>query len=608
MCGIVGFTGAQQAAPILLEGLKRLEYRGYDSAGIAVQDDGRISTFKCSGLLENLYKLTDSGKNVYGVCGIGHTRWATHGAPTATNAHPHMSNDGHFAVVHNGIIENYAELREELRAHGYVFQSETDTEVIVNLLEMYYDGNFKRTVMKTIARLEGSYAIGIICDDHPGELMAVKNGCPLILGIGADENFFASDVTALIGHTRTVIYLDEGEFASITPDKISVYDCTGREIHKSASRVLWNTEAAEKGGYEHFMLKEIMEQPRAIKATIDPRIRDGRIELEGFGLTDEELRDIDKIVITACGSAYHAGCVGRYVIEELCRIPVQVELASELRYRNPIIDSHTLLIVVSQSGETADTIAALKECAARGAKTLAIVNVVGSTISKLAQGVLYTWAGPEIAVATTKGYTTQLAVLDLIAVYIAQKLGRIDEARYNELIAGICAQPERCQRAIDLNAQTQRLAKLYHGQSALFYIGRNLDYAACLEASLKLKEISYIHSEAYAAGELKHGTIALIDDKQLVVALACQTRLFEKLMSNIKEVKARGAQVLALAQEGERRIFAEADEVLLVPATDPLLLPIPEIVPLQLFAYYVAKDNGCDIDKPKNLAKSVTVE
>ena len=608
MCGIVGFTGAQQAAPILLEGLKRLEYRGYDSAGIAVQDDGRISTFKCSGLLENLYKLTDSGKNVYGVCGIGHTRWATHGAPTATNAHPHMSNDGHFAVVHNGIIENYAELREELRAHGYVFQSETDTEVIVNLLEMYYDGNFKRTVMKTIARLEGSYAIGIICDDHPGELMAVKNGCPLILGIGADENFFASDVTALIGHTRTVIYLDEGEFASITPDKISVYDCTGREIHKSASRVLWNTEAAEKGGYEHFMLKEIMEQPRAIKATIDPRIRDGRIELEGFGLTDEELRDIDKIVITACGSAYHAGCVGRYVIEELCRIPVQVELASELRYRNPIIDSHTLLIVVSQSGETADTIAALKECAARGAKTLAIVNVVGSTISKLAQGVLYTWAGPEIAVATTKGYTTQLAVLDLIAVYIAQKLGRINEARYNELIAGICALPERCQRAIDLNAQTQRLAKLYHGQSALFYIGRNLDYAACLEASLKLKEISYIHSEAYAAGELKHGTIALIDDKQLVVALACQTRLFEKLMSNIKEVKARGAQVLALAQEGERRIFAEADEVLLVPATDPLLLPIPEIVPLQLFAYYVAKDNGCDIDKPKNLAKSVTVE
>ena len=608
MCGIVGFTGAQQAAPILLEGLKRLEYRGYDSAGIAVQDDGRISTFKCSGLLENLYKLTDSGKNVYGVCGIGHTRWATHGAPTATNAHPHMSNDGHFAVVHNGIIENYAELREELRAHGYVFQSETDTEVIVNLLEMYYDGNFKRTVMKTIARLEGSYAIGIICDDHPGELMAVKNGCPLILGIGADENFFASDVTALIGHTRTVIYLDEGEFASITPDKISVYDCTGREIHKSASRVLWNTEAAEKGGYEHFMLKEIMEQPRAIKATIDPRIRDGRIELEGFGLTDEELRDIDKIVITACGSAYHAGCVGRYVIEELCRIPVQVELASELRYRNPIIDYHTLLIVVSQSGETADTIAALKECAARGAKTLAIVNVVGSTISKLAQGVLYTWAGPEIAVATTKGYTTQLAVLDLIAVYIAQKLGRIDEARYNELIAGICALPERCQRAIDLNAQTQRLAKLYHGQSAMFYIGRNLDYAACLEASLKLKEISYIHSEAYAAGELKHGTIALIDDKQLVVALACQTRLFEKLMSNIKEVKARGAQVLALAQEGERRIFAEADEVLLVPATDPLLLPIPEIVPLQLFAYYVAKDNGCDIDKPKNLAKSVTVE
>ena len=609
MCGIVGFTGAQQAAPILLEGLKRLEYRGYDSAGIAVQDDGRISTFKCSGLLENLYKLTDSGKNVYGVCGIGHTRWATHGAPTATNAHPHMSNDGHFAVVHNGIIENYAELREELRAHGYVFQSETDTEVIVNLLEMYYDGNFKRTVMKTIARLEGSYAIGIICDDHPGELMAVKNGCPLILGIGADENFFASDVTALIGHTRTVIYLDEGEFASITPDKISVYDCTGREIHKSASRVLWNTEAAEKGGYEHFMLKEIMEQPRALKATIAPRIKNGKIVLDDF---DEafraDFRYINRIVITACGSAYHAGCVGRYMIESLCRVPVEVDVASELRYRHPIVDEHTLLIAVSQSGETADTIAAIRECKAHGARVLTIVNVVGSTVAKLGDYVMYTWAGPEIAVATTKGYTTQIAVLDLLAVWMANERRTLAAPRYAELVAGIADLPERTQRSIDLNPQVSYLAERYCGNSSLFFIGRNIDYAVALEASLKLKEISYIHSEAYAAGELKHGTIALIDPGRLVVSLACYEELFDKTMSNIKEVKARGAKVLAVVNEGNRRVFAEADDVLFVPVTDPLFSAIPEILPLQLFAYHVARCNGCDIDKPRNLAKSVTVE
>ena len=609
MCGIVGFTGAQQAAPILLEGLKRLEYRGYDSAGIAVQDDGRISTFKCSGLLENLYKLTDSGKNVYGVCGIGHTRWATHGAPTATNAHPHMSNDGHFAVVHNGIIENYAELREELRAHGYVFQSETDTEVIVNLLEMYYDGNFKRTVMKTIARLEGSYAIGIICDDHPGELMAVKNGCPLILGIGADENFFASDVTALIGHTRTVIYLDEGEFASITPDKISVYDCTGREIHKSASRVLWNTEAAEKGGYEHFMLKEIMEQPRAIKATIDPRIRDGRIELEGFGLTDEELRDIDKIVITACGSAYHAGCVGRYVIEELCRIPVQVELASELRYRNPIIDSHTLLIVVSQSGETADTIAALKECAARGAKTLAIVNVVGSTVAKLGDYVMYTWAGPEIAVATTKAYSAQLAALYLVAIRAAYVRGTVSEEQARAFCREVAALPEQIEKTLECRSQMQHLASLYANRQSVFFIGRGMDYAAGQEASLKLKEISYIHSEAYAAGELKHGTISLIEEGTMVVALACDPALLEKTVSNVKSVKARGASVVLVTSDQRLQEDPEiCDHLVRIPAVSPQFSASLSILPMQLLAYYTAVIRGCDVDKPRNLAKSVTVE
>jgi glucosamine--fructose-6-phosphate aminotransferase (isomerizing) len=552
--------------------------------------------------------MTDNGKSVPGVCGIGHTRWATHGAPTVNNAHPHVSNDGHFAVVHNGIIENYAELRAELIEKGFVFHSETDTEVVVHLLDLYYNGNLKRAVMKTVARLEGSYALGIVCNENPGELIAVKNASPLILGVGAGENFFASDVTALIGHTRTVIYLEDGEFASLTPDNITLYDCSGKEISRKPSRVMWNTEAAEKGGYEHFMLKEIMEQPKALKATIDPRVKDGEVVLEGFGLSDEELKDIHQIVITACGSAYHAGFVGRYIMEELCRIPVRAELASELRYSNPIINEHTLVIVISQSGETADTIAALKECKARGAKTLGIVNVVGSTVAKLADSVLYTWAGPEIAVATTKGYTTQIAILDLLAVYISRKLGLMDDVRYKQLVSGICALPERCQRAIDLNHQVQSLAEQYHDKTTLFYIGRNLDYAVCMEASLKLKEISYIHSEAYAAGELKHGTIALIDEEQLVVALACHTPLFDKLMSNIKEVKARGAQVLGVAKESERRIFAEADQVMLVPECDTLLMPIPESIPLQLFAYYVAKANGCDIDKPKNLAKSVTVE
>ena len=608
MCGIVGFTGPQQAAPVLLEGLKRLEYRGYDSAGIAVEYEGKIRTEKCSGYLENLVKMTDGGKTMPGNCGIGHTRWATHGAPTVTNAHPHISNDGHFAVVHNGIIENYAQLREELTAKGFIFYSETDTEVVVHLLDMYYTGDLKRAVMKTVARLEGSYALGVLCDEKPGELIAVKNASPLILGVGAGENFFASDVTALIGHTRTVIYLEDGEFASLTPDKITVYDPAGREISKPLSQVLWNTEAAEKGGYEHFMLKEIMEQPRALKATIEPRVKNGEIILEGFQLGADELKDINQIVITACGSAYHAGYVGRYIMEELCRIPTRAELASELRYSNPIIDGHTLLVVISQSGETADTIAALKECKSLGAKTLAIVNVVGSTVAKLADSVLYTWAGPEIAVATTKGYTTQIAVLELLAVYIARTLGRLDDKRYKQLVRGICALPERCQRAIDLNRRVEKLAGKYYKKTSLFYIGRNLDYAVAMEASLKLKEISYVHSEAYAAGELKHGTIALIDEDQLVVALACHNALFDKLMSNIKEVKARGAQVLALATESQKRIFAEADQVLLVPETDELLMPIPEIVPLQLFAYYVAKAKGCDIDKPKNLAKSVTVE
>ena len=609
MCGIVGFTGARQAGPILLEGLRRLEYRGYDSAGVAVQDDGgQIRAVKASGRLEHLCTMTREGAAVPGTCGIGHTRWATHGAPTTMNAHPHLSNDGRFAIVHNGIIENYAELREELKARGFVFHSETDTEVVVHLLDMYYDGDLKKAVIRTTARLEGSYSLGVLCAEKPGELIAVKCASPLVLGVGAGENFFASDITALLPYTRTVVELEDGEFADLTPEGMHFFDSAGKEIQKTPTRVVWSMEAAEKGGYEHFMLKEIMEQPRALKATIEPRIREGRIQLEGFALTKEELQGIRRVVITACGSAYHAGCVGRYVMEELTRIPVEVDIASELRYRHPIIDEHTLVIVISQSGETADTIAALKECKNLGARTLAIVNVVGSTVAKLAHSVLYTWAGPEIAVATTKGYTTQLAVLTLLAVYMAGELGRLDETRYARLVEGIAALPERSQRAIDLNRRMETLAQKYHSTDSLFFIGRNLDYAVAMEASLKLKEISYIHSEAYAAGELKHGTIALIDQGRLVVALACHTALFDKLMSNVKEVKARGARVLGVVQEGEHRIFAEADDALLVPQTDPLLLPIPEIIPLQLFAYYVAKANGCDIDKPKNLAKSVTVE
>ena len=607
MCGIVGYTGANSASPILLSGLRRLEYRGYDSAGVAVNTPDGLKMVKASGHLDNLISLIREDE-LNGTAGIGHTRWATHGAPTDNNAHPHMSNDGRFAIVHNGIIENYAALREELVGCGFKFTSETDTEVIVHLLEHYYKGDAKRAVLKTAARLEGSYALGVVCSDFPDRLFAAKLASPLILGVGAGESFFASDVTALVSHTKNVIYMEDGEFAELSPDSIEVFDCTGRTVQKSISRVVWDVEAAEKGGYEHFMLKEIMEQPRALKATVEPRVKNGRVVLDEFEQFGEKLKDIKKIVITACGSAYHAGCVGRYVIEELCRIPVQTELASELRYRNPIIDDSTLLVVISQSGETADTIAALKECKARGAVTLAIVNVVGSTIAKLADYVLYTWAGPEIAVATTKGYTTQIALLDLFAVWAADRLGKISEERYAELVEGISNLPERVQRAVDLNTHIPYLVQRYRGQSSMFFIGRNLDYAMCLEGSLKLKEISYLHSEAYAAGELKHGTIALIEQGRLVVALACQEALFDKMMSNVKEVKARGARVLAAAIEGNRRIFTEADDVIFVPETEALLLPVPEIVPLQLFAYYVAKENGCDIDKPKNLAKSVTVE
>ena len=608
MCGIVGYTGPQQAAPVLLEGLKKLEYRGYDSAGVAVIERGGIHMVKSAGMIRNLCEKTHDGSVFSGTSGIGHTRWATHGAPTDENAHPHVSNDGRFAVIHNGIIENYLALREELSGKGFTFKSETDTEVIVNLLELYYEGDFKQAMLKTIARLEGSYAIGAVCADRPGEVFAARQFSPLILGLGVGENFLASDVTALVAYTKNVIYLDDGELAELSPAGVTVYDCTGRPIDKPVSRVTWDVEAAAKGGFEHFMLKEIIEQPRALKATIDPRIKDGRVVLDDFRLSDEELKNLHKIYITACGSAYYAGQAGKYVIEALARVPVETDIASELRYRDPIIDEHTLMIVISQSGETADTSAALREAKARGAKTLAICNVVGSTIARLADTVIYTWVGPEIAVATTKGYTTQVAVLNLLAVYLARRLGRIDDDEERRLVGELNKLPQQMQRAIDLNPGLEDIANSYFQNREMFFIGRNLDYAVCLESSLKLKEISYIHSDAFAAGELKHGPIALIEPGRLVVAVACHERLFDKTMSNIKEVKARGAEVLGVAMEGNSRILVEADKAIYVPRCEPLFTAVPAIVPMQLFAYYVAKANGCDIDKPKNLAKSVTVE
>ena len=580
MCGIVGYVGRQEAAPILLEGLKTLEYRGYDSAGVAVQKDGAIHMVKASGMIRNLCEKTHDGADLCGCIGIGHTRWATHGAPTDVNAHPHVSNDGKFAIVHNGIIENYLELREMLLAKGYVFHSETDTEVVVHLIDMYYDGNLKETVMRATARLEGSYVLGILCADEPDRLFVAKNGGPMILGVGAGENFFASDVTALVSHTKNVIYIDDGEFAELTADHLAVYDCTGQPIQKKISRVIWDIEAAEKGGYDHFMLKEIMEQPRALKATIEPRVRNDQIVFDELKLTDEQLRKINKIMITACGSAYYAGQAGKYVLEKLTKIPVETDLASEFRYRDPIVDEHTLMIIISQSGETADTIAAMKEAKSKGAHVLAIVNVVGSTIAKLADDVIYTWAGPEIAVATTKGYTTQVSVLYLLAVYVAEKLGRLSREEAAKLTDDITMLPQQIQRAIDLNPQIAQLAERYKKNPSLFFIGRNVDYAVCLEGSLKLKEISYLHSEAYAAGELKHGTIALIDEGRLVICLACYEPLFDKTMSNVKEVKARGARVLGVALEGNRAIYTEADDVIVVPRTNPLFNVPAEIVPL----------------------------
>ena len=608
MCGIVGFTGKTNAAGFLLEGLEKLEYRGYDSAGIAVINNGKIETQKTIGRIANLKEKTENGRNINGTAGIGHTRWATHGKPSPENAHPHLSGDGKFAVVHNGIIENYAVLKEELKKDGFKFASETDTEVIPQLISKYYNGDFFSAVSKAVSRLEGSYALGILCSDFPDTVIAVRKFSPLIIGLDKDANYIASDVTAVVSHTRNILYIEDNETAVITPEEVKLYDSENNEIHRAPSVVNWDVAAAEKGGYDHFMMKEIMEQPSAVKQTIESRIKGRNIVFEGLKLNAEKLKQINRIEIVACGSAYHAGMVGKYVFEEMLRIPTNVDYASEYRYRNPITDSKTLTVIISQSGETADTLAALREAKRLGSHTLAVVNVVGSSIANAADDVIYTWAGPEIAVATTKGYTTQLSVLYLIAVWAARILGTMDSVRVEKIFDDICRLPEITKKVLLSEPKVKEMAKLCGKPESLFFIGRNIDYAVSLEASLKLKEISYIHSEAYAAGELKHGTISLIEEGRTVIALAAYEALYDKLLSNIKEVHARGAYVIACATEGHTEIENEAEEVIYIPKTDPLLLASLEVLPFQIYSYYVALYNGCDIDKPRNLAKSVTVE
>ena len=612
MCGIVGFVGREQAAPILLEGLRQMEYRGYDSAGVAVRSETRgLQVRKSKGRLQVLADLTHDGADLEGALGVGHTRWATHGEPNDVNAHPHVSGDGKIALVHNGIIENYLELKEQLTRQGVTFASETDTEVAAHLLEFHYHecGNMLEAVGRCLRRIEGSYAFGIICSDYPNALIAARKDSPLIIGFGEGENFIASDATAIIRHTRDVAYMNDGEIAVLTAQSVDVFDGEGNLLEKEHSRIDWDAASAEKGGYAHFMFKEILEQPEALQKTISPRIREGRVVLDDIRLTADYVRSVSRIYMIACGSAYHAGVVGKYTWERLLRRPVEAVLASEFRYSEPLVDEHTLVIAISQSGETLDTMAALREAKRLGGRTLAICNVVGSSIAREADDVLYTWAGPEIAVATSKGYSTQLAALNLVGLYLADLLGTVERREYDAILAELQALPEKMQTYLANFEDTKYFASRFFNHDSIFFIGRNLDYAMGLEGSLKLKEISYIHSEAYASGELKHGTISLIEPGTLVVALGTCAALFDKAMSNVVEVKARGATVLAVTTESCReRMEKTADGVIAVPETHPLLQPSLSIVPLQLFAYYVALQRGCDIDKPRNLAKSVTVE
>jgi glucosamine--fructose-6-phosphate aminotransferase (isomerizing) len=608
MCGIIGYTGSEQSAPILLDGLDKLEYRGYDSAGIAVNDGEKINVIKSMGRLAVLREKSDNGKKAAGTVGIGHTRWATHGRPSDVNSHPHVSENGRIAIVHNGIIENYATLKEMLINRGRVFKSETDTEVAAQLIDYYYKGDIVKAVACAARELEGSYAIGVVCADEPDTIVAVKSHAPLIVAYGEDGNYFASDVMAVVAHTRTVSYMEDDEIAAVSKTGIKFYTPFMDEIRKEKCTVDWDIAAADKCGYEHYMFKEIMEQPEAVRRTIEPYINNGKVDLSDI-LSGDYVNQIERIFIIACGSSYHVGVISKYNIEKTARIPVEVVLASEFRYCEPICSEKTLVICISQSGETADTLEALREAKRLGAMTLGIVNVEGSSIAKAADKVIYTKAGPEIAVATTKAYSTQLAVTILLMLYISDVLGRISEKEYKTIVGQLQTLPVTLNKVLESKANIQYLAYQHFNNEDLFFIGRNIDYALSLEGSLKLKEISYIHSEAYPAGELKHGTISLVVEDTLVIAVATYGKLVEKTISNALEVKARGAHVMGITTESLReKLTGATDEIITIPDIHDTLLPSLAVIPLQLFAYYVALYRGCDIDKPRNLAKSVTVE
>ncbi|KXG76941.1 Glutamine--fructose-6-phosphate aminotransferase [isomerizing] [Fervidicola ferrireducens] len=609
MCGIVGYVGDREAAPVLIDGLKRLEYRGYDSAGIAVYNSCSMKVVKSEGKIKILEEKL-GGAYPEGHIGIGHTRWATHGRPSDVNAHPHSDCSGDFIVVHNGIIENFQELKEWLESRGHRFESETDTEVVPHLIEHFYKGDLFEAVRMAVKKLEGSFALGVISSKEPETLVAARKSSPLIVGLGSGENFVASDIPAILQYTRRVYILEDGEMAKITKTGVEITDFEGNPVSKEVFEVKWDAVAAEKGGYPHFMLKEIHEQPKALRDTMTGRLypERGEVRLDDIKITKEELENLKKIFIVACGTAYHAGVVGKYIIEKLARLPVEVDLASEFRYREPMVGKDTLVIIISQSGETADTLAALRESKKLGARVLAITNVVGSSVSREADDVLYTWAGPEIAVASTKAYSTQLVALNLIALHFAKLLGTISGEEFAEIALALKKLPDQAKVILDSESEIKKMAEEYAQREHIFYIGRGLDYAVALEGALKLKEISYIHAEAYAAGELKHGTLALVTEGVPVISLVTQEHLYEKTLSNIKEVKARGAAVIALANEGNEDIAKSADRVMYIPKTHPMLTPVLAVIPLQLFAYYAAVARGCDVDKPRNLAKSVTVE
>lgn len=610
MCGIVGYIGKKQAAPVLLDGLEKLEYRGYDSAGMAVYDGKQINIKKATGRLKVLNELTHGGELLPGTVGIGHTRWATHGEPSDVNAHPHFNADRTIAVVHNGIIENYLKLKNTLIERGYKFLSETDTEVVAHLLDYYYKKckNPLEAITKVMHRVEGSYALGILFSDEPDVVYSVRKDSPLIVGKGKDGNLIASDVPAVLKYTREVYFIENEEIARLSEDTIEFFNVDGETIEKESKMIEWDINAAEKGGYEHFMLKEMYEQPKTVRDTLNPRIKDGRIVIDELGMTDEEIRAIKKIHIVACGSAYHTGVTNKYIFEGMARIPVEVDVASEFRYRNPILEEGTLVIIISQSGETADTLAALRLAKERGIMTLGIVNVVGSSIAREADKVMYTWAGPEIAVATTKAYSAQLIAQYLLAIKFAEVRGTISAEQVAGYITDLKKLPDQIEMLLNNKEKIQRFANRYIAAKDVFFIGRGIDYAISLEGSLKLKEISYIHSEAYAAGELKHGTISLIEDGTLVASVVTQPDLYKKTISNIVEVRTRGAFVLAITNEENTEIEKAADYVIYIPQTNPYFANSLAIIPLQLFGYYVAVGKGCDVDKPRNLAKSVTVE